>query len=174
MRKSFVLLLLLSTTAFADEATVLKSQAMNRIESMFDAQQNIMTVIPNTVKTPLPNDIDISISNKWVFTIKSKQAITINRIGITLDGVTVVNPVGVEIKPNVVKNYLFNSGNLPQAIASLTNGYNVFGAYRQISAEQFKGYSDYRYKIATVSINWTDANKNFMQSDINMMLVMAK
>lgn len=174
MRNSFVLLTLLSTTIFADEAVLLKSQAMNRIESMFDAQQNIMTVIPNTVKTPLPNDIDISISNKWIFTIKSKQAITINRIGITLDGVTVVNPVGVEIKPNVVKNYLFNSGNLPQAIAGLTNGYNVFGVYRQISAEQFKGYSDYRYRIATISINWSDVNKNFMQSDINMMLVMAK
>ncbi len=174
MRKSFVLLLLATSTAFADEAVTLKNQAMNQIESMFDAQQNIMTVIPDTVKTQLPNDIDISISNKWIFTIKSKQAITINRISITLDGVTVVNPVGVEIKPNVVKNYLFNSGNLPQAIASLTKGYNVFGAYRQISAEQFKGYSDYRYKVATVSINWMDVNKNFMQSDINMMLVMAK
>ncbi len=174
MRKSFVLLLLATTTAFADEALVLKNQAMNQIESMFTAKQNIMTVVSNTVKVPLPSDIDVSVSNKWVFTIKSKQAITINRIGITLDGVTVVNRAGIDVKPNVISNYLFDSGNLPQAIANFTKGYNILGAYRQISAEQFKGYSDYRYKIATVSINWTDANKNFMQSDINMMLVMAK
>ncbi len=172
MRK-FVLLLSVSTV-FADGAMVIKNQAMRQIESTFTDKQNIMTMVSTTVKVPLPSDIDVSVSNKWVFTIKSKQAITVNRIGITLDGVTVVNPVEIDVKPNVGSNYLFNSGNLPQAIAKVTNGYNVFGAYRQISAEQFKGYSDYRYKLATVSISWTDTKKNFIQSDISMMLVMAK
>lgn len=174
MRKSFVLLLLLSTTAFADESVSIKNQAINQVESIFNAQQNIMTVVANTVKSPLPTDIDVSLSNKWLFTIKSKQAITINRISITLDGVTVANPVGVDLKPNVASKYLFSSGNLPQTIASITKGYNVFGAYRQITADQFQGYSEYRYKVAIISINWVDANKNFKQSDINMMLVMAK
>lgn len=163
-----MMLLLLSTSAFADEAIVLKNQAINQIESMFNAKQNTMSIISQ--KTPFPNDIDISISNKWVLSVKSKEALTINRITLRLDGMSVVNPLGIEVKPNVVKTYLFDSGNLPQAI---TNGYNVFGAFKQINAEQFKGYSDYRYKIITVTLDWLDTKKNFKQSDVRLMLVMA-
>jgi len=169
--KKLILLLAITGISFADDIN-LKQNAMAKIESMFNETQNTMIVVSGA-KVQLPNYVSISINSQFLVNIHSSESIIVNRIGVTIDDTSVSNNVGLNIKAQDTAKYLFNSGDLVKAMG-FTKGYTLLGIYQQITADQFLGYSEYYYKKVIVSISWTDNKKNYEQSNLNMMLLMAR
>jgi hypothetical protein len=84
------------------------------------------------------------------------------------------NQLKLQLQPNVVAHYYFSDVKLPQIVQNLAKGYKFLGVCKQISANDFLGFANYRYTKLLVTIDWRDKDKNYNQSTNVFMLVMAK
>lgn len=162
-------LLLLMRAAYADEATTKKMVALQQIESAFTPQSDYYTT--NIIDVPWPAGLDIAIDNQWKLTLKSKTPLNISAIGIRVNDTAMVNKTNLELQPNIASHYFFNDINANKLRIS---GYKFIGLYKQVSANDFLGFMDYSYRKVIVSLTTVDNNKNYTQSTMNFMLVMAK
>ena len=119
------------------------------------------------------------------FLISSKEEIYIGKISVAINGVTVVNPVNLTLKPFKKTKYIFMTQNVTQdsehsttqnleaEVDNLIRGYKLLGIVPNISGNDYLGYQDYVYKIAQITLYWNDKNSS-NQSTTNYMLVYAK
>jgi hypothetical protein len=155
--------------AYADEATTKKMTALQQIESAFTPQSDYYTA--NLVATPWPAGLEVSIDNQWKLTLKSKNALTVSAVTIQVNDTAMVNKTNLVLQPGIVSHYFFSDVNTNKL---LIPGYKFIGLYKQVSANDFIGFKDYRYRRIQVSLTMVDNNKNYTQSTTNFMLVMAK
>jgi hypothetical protein len=166
---NYLILGLLIGVVYADEATTKKMAALQQIESTFIPQTDYYTT--NIIDTPWPAGLEVSIDNQWKLTLKSKISLNISAIGIRVNDTAMVNKTHLELQPNIVSHYFFSDIN---ANKLLIPGYKFIGLYKQVAANDFMGFKDYRYGRVRVSLTMVDNNKNYIQSTTNFMLVMAR
>ena len=139
------------------------------LQSIFT--QPIETVIVMNTRWA-ESGLNLTIDNQWKLSIKSKQAVTISKIGLTLNNDTIANSVNLVLKPDVTAQYFFTSDDFNHKIQSVTKGYALLGIVKQISANDYLGYTDYKYKKLQVTIDYT--GKDYHEVSTVFMLVMAK
>ena len=170
-------LLLIVSTTYADDKTNIKTNAFQQIESTLATKSDTFSM-ESANMISFPTYLNVTVDNKWQFSIKSKQAITVSRIMLTIDDTSMVNTMNLEVKPNVSAYYFFTAVNLQQIVQSYGAGYKFLGVYKQINADDFNSFTNYSYKKLQVSISWSDdnktANKSYYQSVTNFLLVFAK
>ncbi|MBY0379409.1 MAG: hypothetical protein K2P99_03295 [Burkholderiales bacterium] len=164
---------LLSNIAYANEALDKKMQALPKLESTFIPQSETISTSVINSKNWSQAGLSLKIDNQWQLILGSQQDVTIKKISIEIDGVTVVNDVNLALKPTLVAHYLFASDNFGKQIQLLTRGYKILGIIQQVSANDYIGYQDYSYKPLKFTINWLD-NNSYNETTINFMMVYAK
>ena len=170
----YILLCTLISLAFADEATANKAQAMLQLESAFTVQSGTFTAAPPANTVNWPDKLDLNIDNQWQFNFTSKTPIIISKITLMVDDTAIANQVNLVLKPKEEVHYFFADVKLPEIVKRIAYGYKVVGVRKQISATDFAGFLDYKYKIIKVTVAWTDDQNNYNQSTTDFMLVMAK
>ncbi len=169
IKKTIILCIICCFTYAEDEHKV---QALEQLKSVFVSQVDTLTPI-SANPIALPSTLEISINNQWEFNIKSKTSITIARIAIAIDDTTVSNQVNIELQSNKTIHYFFSGLKLQEVMQSITNKDKFIGVYKQITADELVGFSNYRYKKLQVTLTWLE-NKIYNQSTINFMLVFCK
>lgn len=169
-----ILLFAYTITAFANELSDKKIKALSKLESAFALTSDTVTtkISPKIKSQP---DLELQINNQWQLEFKSQQNITINKISLTIDNVTVANQVNLLIpeKKTPVK-YLFASDNLNQQLQIITKGYKILGLMQQLLANDYQGYEDYRYKVVRVTLTYTDNQQIHNETTTNFLLLYAK
>ncbi len=154
-----------------------KTKAFQQIESALTTKPDTFSMESGNMIS-FPTYLNVTVDNKWQFSIKSKQAITISRIMLTIDDTSMANTMNLGVKPNIAAYYFFTDVNLQQVVQSYGAGYKFLGAYKQINADDFNSFANYSYKKLQVTISWSDddksANKSYYQSVTNFLLVFAK
>lgn len=158
----------------ADEIPAPKQQAMLKIESSFALQTTRFTDVTTPSQVSWPSGLDVTIDNSGRFNFKSKSAISISKITVSINSTTADNKVDLKLQPNIIEHYFFSSEPIKDTVSSIDKGYKFLGVYKQINANDFSGYSSYRYKIIQVGVSWTDEKKAYNQSNTDFMLLMAK
>lgn len=166
-------LLLIAGTTYADDKLNLKTDAFQQIESTLVAKTDTFSM-ESANMISFPAYLNVAIDNKWQFIIKSKQAINISKIMITIDDTSMTNTINLEVKPNIAAYYFFTDVNLQHIVQNYIPGYKFLGAYKQINADDFNSFDSYYYKKLQVTISWKDTNKDYYQSATNFLLVFAK
>jgi hypothetical protein len=172
--------------AFHTQKMDKQTQALPQLESAFNSQvEEITTINNNTPVNWSISGINLEINNQWHFLISSKEEIYIGKISVAINGVTVVNPVNLTLKPFKKTKYIFMTQNVTQdsehsttqnleaEVDNLIRGYKLLGIVPNISGNDYLGYQDYVYKIAQITLYWNDKNSS-NQSTTNYMLVYAK
>ena len=139
------------THVFAQSDIDKQVQSISQVQSALIGTNNTITtntnVQTNAVESmTILNNIDwqqifmVKINNQWQFSIQSKQDLTIDKISLTLDGVTITNKVNLQLinqlspakldKQATQKpvQYLFSADNLMQQIQQISKGYNLHNA----------------------------------------------
>ena len=163
--------LVISTNVVANEIDS-QTQGLLLVKSAFAPQADTYTVFSQV--TPWPDDLNVTIDNQWQFKFHSSKAIHLTKLTLSIDGQSISNHLNLQLHPKVTSPYFFSEVNLQQVVQSLTSGYKFIGVYKHVSADDFYGFSTYRYKKLQVTVAWSDVNKNYSQSTTNFMLVMAK
>jgi len=168
------LLFAYSVTASANELSDKKVKAMSQLESAFAlTSSTVTTKVP--VKIKAQSDLELHISNHWQLEFKGRQNLTVNKISLTMDNVTVANHVTLLIPDNKTPvKYLFASDNLNQQVQTITKGYKILGITQQLSANDYQGYEDYRYKPVKVTLTYTDNQQGYNETAIHFLLLYAK
>lgn len=169
--KHLVLFLSIISVVHADEYNSRLSGAMAKLESAFVPVSKPYTLAEESAPV---SDFNVTINNKWMVTFKGNQTGTLNTIGITLDGYNITQDSNIPIQSNVAANYLFADKSLNQVISYIGSGYKYLGAYAEIKANQFTGFSDFKMKKLLLILTWTDNNKVYHQDLSNFILVFAK
>lgn len=170
MKKLLVLLSLISI-AHADEFNNRVTKAMNTLESAFVPVNTPYTMIE---ESNITSTFDTSISNKWQVSFKGNQAGTLNTIAIVIDDYNMTQDSSLPIQPNVTATYLFADKSLTQIMNSIGYGYKYLGAYKQINASQFIGFSDFKIKRMQLILTWIDNQKVYKQDVSYFLMVFAK
>lgn len=169
-----ILSTLFISSIHADDIPVVKQQAMLKIESSFALQTTRFTDVSTPSQVTWPSGLDVTIDNSGRFNFKSKTAISISKITVTINNTTADNKVDLKLQPNTIAHYFFSSEPIKDTVSSIDKGYKFLGVYKQINANDFSGYTSYRYKIIQVGVSWTDEKKIYNQSNTDFMLLMAK
>lgn len=159
--------------SYAADVLSSKTAAIQQIESSFMPKYNILSIESGNMVS-FPTYLNVAIDNKWQFVFKSKQALTISKITLTMDNISITNSLNLEIKPNTSAYYFFTDANLKQIIQKSTAGYKFLGVYKQINADDFIEFDIYGYKKLQVTIIWLNSDKSYYQSVTNFMLIYAK
>jgi hypothetical protein len=147
---------------------------MLQLESAFTVRSGKFTVTPSANTVNWPDELNLNIDNQWQFNFTSKNSINISRITLAVDDTAIANQVNLILKPKAAAHYFFADVKLPEVVKKIAYGYKVVGVRKQVSATDFAGFSDYKYKIIKVTVAWTDEKNNYSQSTTDFMLVMAK
>ena len=146
------------------------SQALN-VESAFVAKAKAYTVIPEGVTSP---SFKASIANNWQISLSAPVSGQISNLALIIDGFIIAKTSNLSLKPQQTVNYLFADKELRQVINAIAQGYKYLGAYQQITAGNFIGFSDFKVRKLQLRISWSDAAKNYHQDYLNFLLVFAK
>ena len=169
-----LLLVAYSTTIFASELSDKKIKGLAQLESAFALTSETMTT-KTTPKIKAQPNLELQINNQWQLEFKSQQNITINKISLTIDNVTVANQVNLLIPENKTPvKYLFASDNLNQQVQITTKGYKILGLMQQLLANDYQGYEDYRYKVVRVTLTHTNNQQIYNETTTNFLLLYAK
>ncbi len=189
MNKKIIISLFLGglsiSTAFADESSdLMKQQALRQLESVFSTEQRYMTFNNIESKVTFPTYIKTTLSTNWDFVIfninindkvSESHPMVIDRVSISLDGITVARAMNLTLKPKTNNKYYFDDLKLNDYIRNIAKGYTVFGAFESINANQFLGFSEYRFKPLQITYAWHYMGNNRSNiSTINLFIVMGK
>ena len=169
--KYLAIFLSIITVVHADEYNSRLGGAMAKLESAFVPISKPYTLMGES--TPI-SDFNVTINNKWMVTFKGNQSGTLNTIAINLDGYNITQDSNIPIQPNIAANYLFADKSLNQVMSYIGNGYKYLGAYAEIKATQFSGFSDFKMKKLQLILTWTDNDKVYHQDISDFILVFAK
>lgn len=180
---------------YADEQSdELQKNALSQLESLYAVNQRYLTFNNTESQIPFPKDITTTLSTNWdfvIFNLKLNQLsnkntklesainpdklITIDRVAITIDGVSIGKSAKLVLKQNEVNKYYFADAKLNDYIRAIGKGYTVFGAYESINADHFKGFSEYRLKPIIVTYAWHVGNDSATNiSKQNLFIIMGK
>lgn len=176
LKKFIVLYLTISMHVYADNTGKSQVTPTTQLESQFmpQTQNNTFTITSTVNQVNWPVGLAVEIDNQWQFSFKSSKPITISRIAVAIDDTTIANQINLQLKPEVPAHYFLSDVNLQKVVESIVQGYKFIGVYKQISSNDFAGFSIYKYKTLQVTISWLDSFKNYNQSTSKFMLVMAK
>ncbi len=184
------------THVFAQSDTDKQVQSISQVQSALIGTNNTITTNTNgqtnaVESMTILNNIDwqqifiVRINNQWQFSIQSKQDLTIDKISLTLDGVTITNKVNLQLINQLSPakldkqasqkpvQYLFSADNLMQQIQQISKGYNLLGITKSITANDYLGYQNYIYKVINVTFDWHNAT-SYNQSTNRFLMVYAK
>ena len=174
MNKLVMLSCLIGMVASANAIERDPQVAMAQIESAFVPQSAAYTINTSESVVTWPTWLDLKISNKFLFVFNSKYPITVSKITLNLDNTIIDKSTNLLVKPNVAMSYLFSDVNLPQIVQSIDSSYKFMGIFKQISVTDFAGLNNFKYKRLTISVSWTNGNKDYSQASTYYMMVMAK
>lgn len=152
-----------------------KQKAAIQIESTFAPSINEVTLVKTNNKVNWSNSgLQVSINNNWQITIKSQEAIHIDKIKIGIDNDAIENQVNIDVSPNNAGKYLFASDEFTRNIKNIVAGQTILGIVQNLNIDDYQGYKWYSFKKFNVTITYIDFKKNYNEISTRFIMVLGK